>query len=79
MLIKRIIYRNAKTWNSIHKGNNYCKNAINILKYIMNIIILLRSNNSTDKLLSTTRPLHEIIITGLEYGLIIVIRILLYT
>ncbi len=25
----------------------------------MNIIILLRSNNSTDKLLSTTRLLHE--------------------
>jgi len=45
--------------NSIHKGNNYCNDAINILKYIMNIIILLCSNNSTDKLLSTTRPLHE--------------------
>jgi hypothetical protein len=46
----------------------------------MNVIILLRIHNSTYKLFSTTRPLHESsynIITGIEYKLIIVIRTLL--
>ena len=49
--------------NSIHKGNNYCNDAINILKYIMNIIFLLRINNSTDKLLTTNDHYTKVVIT----------------